>query len=406
MTTVNATVSNALFARQGDDRFASLDAMIAHARDRQARASELGSVPPEALIFTTTDDRDSEPVRLTIDHHSARHVPSKLGLTNYSLGQFCTAARAPMPLLERLSRQTIARVLNESIRSDACALTDRSILIETDPAAKDLIDASSGELLHARGETARVRAITSDRYARVWDADLFGEVDRWLSPVGYRPAVPTFNYDGDRPRDIFGDDRPALWSGDRDSFAFFYTDPDPNGNDFGGLRRGIYIGNSEVGARSVMWSTFYFRDMCANFLVWGMEGQKQRRVRHVGQTRRLQTVYCRELRRLAEEAQPIELETIGRAARTAFATGSTGGDRVQILAADRLQKQFGLSKSLAAETVAAALLPQNAAQTGDPALSHWTIANGLTWVAKDTAYAHDLITAGSMAEAIVRSASS
>ncbi len=298
------TVSKNLFARQSDDRYADLPSMIEAARTRQNNARELPGIPAGSLLFVPNEDRKN-PVSLTIDHPSASDLPGRLSLTNYSASQLASAARVPLELLQRVEPATAARVLNESIRSERCGLSDRSILI----------DASNG--------TPHVRALTSDRYARVWDADIFGRISEWLAPVGYRPATPTFSWggddDGEPVRDIFGDDRPALWSGDRDSFAFFYTEPDANGADFGGLRRGIYVGNSEVGAASLQWSTFMFRDVCANFLVWGAQQQKKRRARHVGQSKRLFSVFCRELQHLAREAQPLPMEQIERAAATAFA---------------------------------------------------------------------------------------
>ncbi len=234
---------------------------------------------------------------------------------------------------------------------------------------------------------------------------MFGEVERWLSPYGYKPAVPTFNFSTPNPTDIFGDDRPALWSGDRDSFAFFYTEPDPNGADFGGLRRGIYVGNSEVGASALKWSTFLFRDMCANFLVWGTAQVKKRRVKHVGDTFRVFHVYCRELQRLATEVEPLPLKLFRAAAAASFAGDGSPTDANREEAVERLQRQFGAAKHTASAAVDASLLPQNATpSSAGPALSFWSIAQGLTWEAKQQPYASAIVDTGELAEAVLQEA--
>ena len=127
--------------------------------------------------------------------------------------------------------------------------------------------------------SANLRAVTSDRYERVWDADVYDQVDRWLLPNGFIPAVPTINTDA-QGTNILGNTKPALFRSDRDSFAFFYGDKSPGDDGFGGLRRGVVVYNSEVGAKSFGFSTFYFREVCANFLIWDATGVKARRARH------------------------------------------------------------------------------------------------------------------------------
>jgi hypothetical protein len=391
MARMLSAVSDNLFARKGDCRYATLKELVADAATRRNTSIEIDGVPTDSLIFTandpthSSDGESASPFSLTIDTPAAAHLP-RLALTNYSLTQLATAARTPLELLQRLPARTAARVLNESIRSPRLTLTPRSLLISPQP--------SDG--------TATLRASTSERYARVWDTNVFGDIERWLAPVGFRPAVPTFNYATPNPTDIFGDDRPALWSGDRDSFGFFYTDPDPNGNDFGGLRRGIYVGNSEVGAASLSWSTFIFRDMCANFMIWGAEQIKQRRVKHVGDTARVHWIYKRELQRLASEVQPIDLRRIERAAQEAFAGDGSRTERNCDEASARLSTQFGMGKGDAVAAVNAALLPQNT-HRGGPDLSPWTIANGITWEAKQSPYAASIVTKGKAAELVLAS---
>ena len=131
-----------------------------------------------------------------------------------------------------------------------------------------------------------MRSITSESYSRVWDLNILKEVERWLLPQGYKPALPTLNTDAEQ-RNVFGNSKPALFRGDRDSFCFYYTEPDANGADFGGLRRGHMWWNSEVGHRSVGSADLLFRDMCSNFLIWNATDVVRRRRVHRGDMRPL-----------------------------------------------------------------------------------------------------------------------
>ena len=66
-----------------------------------------------------------------------------------------------------------------------------------------------------------------------------------------------------------GNTKPALFRSDRDSFSFFYSDRTPH-DPFGGLRKGVMVFNSEVGAKCLGFATFLFRDVCSNFMIWGV----------------------------------------------------------------------------------------------------------------------------------------
>ena len=94
----------------------------------------------------------------------------------------------------------------------------------------------------------RLRAVTSDRYERVFDSELYEAIDRWLLPSGFIPALPTMNTDavGTNAR---GNTKPALFRSDRDSFSFFMSEQTPH-DPFGGLRKGLVVFNSEVGGKS------------------------------------------------------------------------------------------------------------------------------------------------------------
>jgi hypothetical protein len=232
--------------------FPTLAALMAAASQQRARSHEV-TADTRGVLFV--DDGG----RLGVDF-GGQGCES---LTPWALRQVGGIAGVPASVLERVKPDTAARVLNETLpREEVDGGGPRTWLLER-----------TGE-----GEERTLRAVTSTGYRRLWDSDLYGEVERWLSPAGWLPAFPERNaFEAEEKRER------ALWRSDRDTFAFFMSPRAPEGGDdgLGGLRRGLYIGNSETGGRSLLWGTFWFREMCANFLVWDVQQvQHSRRRRH------------------------------------------------------------------------------------------------------------------------------
>src|SRR5690606_33419074 len=202
----------------------------------------------DAVVLPGTDE---QPERLTLLRGD---VEFKAKLTNYSYKQIARVAGVPLQMVERLKPDTRAKVINELMpRGD-------------DRVAQVLLENTGGD--------QEVRAFTGSQYSRLWDADVCAELDRWLAGSGWEPAKPTFRYAGDdsnAPR--------ALSRTDRSSFMFFMKNGDP-GDDFGGLHRGLAVWNSEIGDRMFGWTSFLFRDICGNLLIWGMREQTIKQVVH------------------------------------------------------------------------------------------------------------------------------
>ena len=258
-------------------------------------------------------------------------------------------SRVPMALLERLRPETRTTVLNQ------CFERGRRFKI-------------------ALADGDRLRAVTSDRYERVWDAELYDAIDRWLLPSGFIPAVPTFRTNG---TNVMGNNKPALFRSDRDSFAFFFSEEARDV--FGGLRKGVMVWNSEVGAKCLGFATFIFREVCGNFLIWGAGEVVERQARHTSAARELFREFDQELRCIANTVSPLELRLIDRAATTDFVAK---GDHAAAIT--RLQRDFKLPKRLAPDIVDAVFLPENPGE-----LTVWGVVNGLTSVAKTLPYAAD-----------------
>jgi hypothetical protein len=339
MTSTLTMSKENLFRRPAEEHFESFAALRDAAAAQRKRCRELEARDLNVLFGESGD--------VYFGDHAVR--PS-----HYSYGQLAAVARVPLHVLERLEVPTRASVMNQ------CYERSRRFRI-------GLCDGDN------------LRAVTSDRYERVWDEELLEVIDRWLLPSGFIPAVPTMNTDAAKTN-AAGNTKPALFRSDRDSFAFFYSEKAPH-DPYGGLRKGVMVFNSEVGAKCLGYATFLFRDVCSNFLVWGVGEYRERTARHVSTVREVFAAFDQELRRISNEMTPDELRVIEAAARRPFTPGFDPET-----AQDRLFEEFHVARKVAAQVVEAALIPEN---PGD--LTVWGVANGLTWVAKDLPFADERV---------------
>jgi hypothetical protein len=339
--TVLTIVQRELFSRPPEDHFESFEALRADAAGQKSRCSTLDA----------KDDR----ILFSEDGGHVHFGEATLRLTHYALAQLASMAKVPMPVLERLDGDTRAKVMNRCFPRNHRYRTA-------------LVDGDS------------LRAVTSDRYERVFDADVLDEVDRWLLPNGFLPAKPTVNTDS-RGTNILGNAKPALFRSDRDSFSFFYGDRSPGDDGFGGLRKGIVVFNSEVGAKSFGFSTFFFREMCSNFLVWDATGVQARRSRHTSAVRDVVREFREELKEAGATLTTRELDAFERARTTRFVPAGSG-EREE--AVRRLVRDFRMAEADAIEAADLVRSPENPGE-----FTAWGVANGITSAAKALPYAGD-----------------
>ena len=157
-------------------------------------------------------------------------------------------------------------------------------------------------LVHANGQVV-LRALTSEKYTRFWNWEVFDrlcglEADGWRTPPG-RPAGSDVsnvrrateadclqNRKGGgglaiQPGDLIA---PAgVYASDHDMFAFMVNEEYriEDGSD-GGLSRGFFVQNSEVGASALKVTFFHYRHVCGNHIVWDASNVIEVAVRHIG----------------------------------------------------------------------------------------------------------------------------
>ena len=346
----NAQLAHKLmFSAPDDCKFMSLTDMRRDADEQRKRSIEILGSSSE-MLFGTRDGQDY----LAIGHDD-------FALTNFAYKQMARNIGLPIETVARLRPETRTRVFNELWQEHRNqGRHDMQFLAEK------------------IGEKLLLRAVTGTRYTRLWDSEVLETIDNTLTKAGWVPAHPTFNCDLDVPVS----QRPkALIRTDRYSFAFLFNQPSQasqpvDSDGLGGLRKGIMVWNSETSHKSFGWSQFVFREVCGNFLIWGMKDGKTKRARHVGVVREAFEVFAQDCRELAGELSEQEMDQLTRAKTIEYARDDE--------AAIKRLNFSGVNLGSARAGVEAAKLDING---GD--LSLWSIVNGLTFHAKELANEED-----------------
>jgi hypothetical protein len=245
MTTL--TKANGQWERRApDERFSSVEAMHAAALTYQQEAAEADVRSARSLRVRAVDGDD-----VVLESKSGRLA----SLTNWSFGQLANRAKAPAAYLRTLPAEVAAMALN-------CGL-------ETAPEDED--EDRGLRLLFKSNGTNTLRAITSRKYGRIWNADVTKRLVALKEQGPWQEAPQAF--DGSR----------GQYLSDRDMFSFF-VDNDRRifETKNGGLSRGFFAWNSEVGAASFGVMTFLYEYVCGNHRVWGAQNISEVRIRHVG----------------------------------------------------------------------------------------------------------------------------
>lgn len=185
-------------------------------------------------------------------------IPSRL--THWAFGQLSARVGAPASYLRDLPATLAAQNLNHGL------------------ARRQADQGGSVQLLFHSNGSLLLRALTSDKYARIWNHEITDRLVN-LQGKGWEPARPDI-------RIKEADDLP-LYASDHDMFAFLrHSDRVvKEGNSGNGLYKGIIVSNSEVGASKLRMTRFLYREMCGNHIIWGAESVVDLALRHVGTIR-------------------------------------------------------------------------------------------------------------------------
>lgn len=351
--------------RPNDERFWTLPELHTVTHEYAMQAREANNVAWSTL---RTEAVDGE---VTLVGKAS--VPAKL--THYAFGQLATKIGAPASYLRELPATLAVQNLNHGLKLRGEALgSDASLL------------------LHKNGSYV-LRAITSDRYTRIWNHEvaerLLDATDNgWRTPPGWSCGSDDPQARAATAADVIPGGivklgemiRPTgLYASDHDMFVFLVNedrrimDGTP-----GGLARGIFVSNSEVGAGSLKVVKFLYRYVCGNNIVWGAKDVKELSVRHIGNIANRQNVMFE----LAMNAYADESASDQEAKIRSAQTKRIATTKEKLLDVLFGNKRLGISRKLA-ETAYDACLPE---VDGDP-LTFWGYVQGATRASQNTPYA-------------------
>ena len=350
-------VSSEWFLRPDDERFLSLDELMASVRCRaeRSRTRTLDS----AAVRVEASREDPERLALMLPGADEPVAP-----THWSFGQLASLVGAPASYLRQLPAALAGINLQYGLTSH------RAEQIKT--------------LEVANGRT-ELRAITGPDYGRIYDHELVSAVQRiagngtgdtrWKVPgvLDWRTGVYNPHVDVSR-------DTTTLYASDRDVFLFLVDDLNPI--EAGRLSdgspdlyfRGFYCWNSEVGAKTLGIASFYLRAVCQNRNLWGVEDFEEITIRH--------SKYA--AGRFAHEAAPA-LTRFADSSPMPFVNGVRQARERIVARTDEDRTEFlrkrGFSKGETAKIIETVL-----AEEGHPPASVFDFVQGITAVARGRAH--------------------
>lgn len=365
-----------VFSRPADANYDSLDRLLEVAKEEMEQSRTV-KVDGADVSFSTEDGAFSLEI--------PRHTP--LPLTNYSLTQVAGMAKLQTHVLERLHKRD---------RDDLVVDNLNTLFPNTRAETKFVLIRDRYDDMGGIASVAR--AINGGQYARLWDYEMFGEMEEFLVARGFTPILPDIKSDAMRSGLMHGLNT-GLFRGDQCSFGFFFVEDDLNGDseELGGLKPGMMVWNSEVGARSFGYHTFYYHEASGSIIIWTPANHKRKRFVHRGKNiRKAFKEYIDTLEDVADNFQQrytLDLANFEVAAYTPFAVDEGA-------AIERLQKTYKMSAVNARAAVTAARLPQN---NYGLRLSVWNIALGIAWEAGQTGRAESLVDETQVATRVMRS---
>lgn len=346
-------VSSEWFSRPDDERFLSLNDLMAsvHVRAERSRTRTVDS----AAVRVEASREDPERLALMLPGADEPVAP-----THWSFGQLASLVGAPASYLRQLPAALAGINLQYGLSSH------RAEQIKT-------LEVTNGR--------TELRAITGPDYGRIYDHELVSAVQRiagngtgdtrWKVPgvLDWRTGVYNPHVDVSR-------DTTTLYASDRDVFLFLVDDLNPieagrlpNGEpDL--YFRGFYCWNSEVGAKTLGIASFYLRAVCQNRNLWGVEDFEEITIRH--------SKYA--AGRFAHEAAPA-LTRFADSSPMPFVNGVRQARERIVARTDEDRTEFlrkrGFSKGETTKIIETVL-----AEEGHPPASVFDFVQGITAVAR------------------------
>jgi len=368
-----------VFRRPADANYDSMERLLEVSSEEMDKSRTVKANGAD-VSFSTEDGQ------FFIDVEKQNPLP----LTNYSMTQVAGMAKVQTHVLERLHK----RGRDDTVIDNLVTLFPNSRAETKFVLIRDYYN-TDGSI------DSVARAVNGGAYGRLWDYEVFAEMQEFLMTRGFTPMLPNIRSNAMRNGLMHGLDT-GLFRGDQCSFGFFFVENDLEGDSetLGGLKPGMMVWNSEVGARSFGYHTFYYHEASGSIIIWTPANHKRKRFVHRGDVKKAFKEYIRTLEDVADNFQTRytdDIKTFETAEATEFASDSNA-------AVERLNKQFKMSAVSARAAVTAAQKSCNMTYPRQgTALSVWNIALGIAWEAGQTGRAESLVDDSMVATRVMRS---
>ena len=358
----NSAVSSNWWNRPADERFLSLDDMLAYKRqDAQNMTSRIVNTHKMQIVGQFDENNPSRGDILVeyTDENGDEHINTP---SNWSFGQLAQLAGAPAGYLKDLPAPIAADALQWGLRYNR---------------NRELVKAYGH-----RSEGGNLRAATGSEYGRIYDYEILDAVKKFADPDRWKvPGMMTGTEHGRAIYDPFVPvtlDTTTLFASDRDIFVFLVDDTHPleigklpNG-DPDLVFRGFYAWNSETGSKTAGIAAMYLRGVCMNRNLWGVENFQEIKIRH--------TKFAPD--RFAYEAAPA-LQSFAHGATANFLDGVKAAQDAMIASDDDSALEFLAKRAGLSQRMAKAAAARHLEEEQKPVRTVWDAAQAITAIARD-----------------------
>jgi hypothetical protein len=358
----NSAVSSNWWNRPADERFLSLDDMLAYKRqDAQNMTSRIVNTHKMQIVGQFDENNPSRGDILVeyTDENGDEHINTP---SNWSFGQLAQLAGAPAGYLKDLPAPIAADALQWGLRYNR---------------NRELVKAYGH-----RSEGGNLRAATGSEYGRIYDYEILDAVKKFADPDRWKvPGMMTGTEHGRAIYDPFVPvtlDTTTLFASDRDIFVFLVDDTHPleigklpNG-DPDLVFRGFYAWNSETGSKTAGIAAMYLRGVCMNRNLWGVENFQEIKIRH--------TKFAPD--RFAYEAAPA-LQSFAHGATANFLDGVKAAQDAKIASDDESALDFLAKRAGLSQRMAKAAAARHLEEEQKPVRTIWDAAQAITAIARD-----------------------
>ena len=360
----NSAVSSQWFSRPDDQKFLTLDNMLATKKNDAQRMTSRTVDTHKIQIVGEFDEANPSRGDLRIeyaDDNNRDHVNTP---TNWSFGQLSQLSGAPAGYLKDLPAPLAADCIQWGLRYNR---------------GRELV-----KVFGSQNDGGDLRAATGPDYGRIYDWEILEPIKQLVDASGGRWKVPGMMtgsrdglavYDPDVPVTM---DTTTLFASDRDVFVFLVDDRNPievgklpNGEpDL--MFRGFYAWNSETGSKTAGIAAMYLRGVCMNRNLWGVENFQEIKIRH--------TKFAPD--RFAMEARPA-LESFAHGSTATFVEGVQAAKAAKIAHDDESRLEFLSKRAGLSGRMAKAANARHLKEEGRPVETVWDAAQAITAIARD-----------------------